>query len=313
MPRNLILYGSSGTGKTLLLLEVLRMKVAHFKLNGLKFRIILATYDDFTTQLKKDMRENHNIEQLLSIYNTRPRSMEDLQMDFTFEFHKDKSVTENVNSLISALKTDQSIVSILVLDELKIRKNQYDLRFMELQNENVHVHLAVSPISYSNDQFSLILPEDKDTHSERLLSKHRNSFEISLLLLHLKPFVEENLPNQTFISDKEDLAIGETCFSSRILPLWIEVDDTLKDETILEEIEKELSYERKDVVFLYDWTLEYSKQQVVKKACKKNNWRFIDFKSMTGSEAGVIVLYQIPNFSIEDFSRARSQLIIVQR
>lgn len=80
MPKNMILYGSSGTGKTLLLVEVMRIKVAHYKMIGGKpIKIIIATYDTIgskSKQLKQDLTKKYNIQGLLEEFKVVPKGMD---------------------------------------------------------------------------------------------------------------------------------------------------------------------------------------------------------------------------------------------
>ena len=82
MPKNLILYGSSGTGKTLLLVEVLRIKVAHYKIFGGKpIKIIIVPYDTIMSnpvQLKKDLKKKYNIQGILEEFKVEPKGMKQL-------------------------------------------------------------------------------------------------------------------------------------------------------------------------------------------------------------------------------------------
>ena len=43
-PKNVFLWGSSGTGKTLLLVEILKMYLAHFKLKNVRTRVLVIVY-----------------------------------------------------------------------------------------------------------------------------------------------------------------------------------------------------------------------------------------------------------------------------
>ena len=56
-PNNLILFGSSGTGKTLLLTEALSMKVSYYKSKGIKIKIIVSAWfrSAHNMQLMKDL------------------------------------------------------------------------------------------------------------------------------------------------------------------------------------------------------------------------------------------------------------------
>ena len=61
-PKNVFLWGSSGTGKTLLLVEILKMYLAHFKLKNVRTRVLVIVYhvtvsDD--CKLIEDLKEKY--------------------------------------------------------------------------------------------------------------------------------------------------------------------------------------------------------------------------------------------------------------
>ena len=78
MPKNLILYGTFGTGKTLLLVESLRIKVAHYKMFGEKpIKIIIGTFDadeSSPDQLNQDLTKKYNIQGILDEFNVEPKT-----------------------------------------------------------------------------------------------------------------------------------------------------------------------------------------------------------------------------------------------
>ena len=58
---HVFLSGSAGTGKTLLLVEILKMYLAHFKLKGVKTKALVITYDNGISEngrLIEDLRTN---------------------------------------------------------------------------------------------------------------------------------------------------------------------------------------------------------------------------------------------------------------
>ena len=82
MPKNIILYGSAGTGKTLMLVEIMRMKVAHYKMLADKpIKVIIATYQPLfakTDQLIEDFKTKYNLQDILHEFNVEPKTMESL-------------------------------------------------------------------------------------------------------------------------------------------------------------------------------------------------------------------------------------------
>ena len=73
----MFLSGSSGTGKTLLLVNFLKIKVATYKSEGKALKIILATYKD-SPKLREDIATKYGIEKLLREFQTQPKSMKQL-------------------------------------------------------------------------------------------------------------------------------------------------------------------------------------------------------------------------------------------
>lgn len=58
--QHLFLWGSGGTGKTLLLIEVLRMKLAYFKLKNIPTKVLVIVYHwgaDENLELIKNLKE----------------------------------------------------------------------------------------------------------------------------------------------------------------------------------------------------------------------------------------------------------------
>ena len=58
--RNVILCGSSGTGKTILLTEVLGMKLSYFKNENIPMKIIVSCFGKSFIQPKKLMEDMEN-------------------------------------------------------------------------------------------------------------------------------------------------------------------------------------------------------------------------------------------------------------
>ena len=59
-PKNIFLWGSSGTGKTIVLTEVLKMKISHFKRIHIKLNIFVTSYMAASgSQLIEDFKQKY--------------------------------------------------------------------------------------------------------------------------------------------------------------------------------------------------------------------------------------------------------------
>ena len=67
MPKNVILYGSSGTGKTILLVECVKMKVAKYHNIGMPLKIIFAIYHPFAKKLHYEFLAKYDLNDLKNV------------------------------------------------------------------------------------------------------------------------------------------------------------------------------------------------------------------------------------------------------
>ena len=201
---------------------------------------------------------------------------------------------------------------IVMIDEIKFLNDNYDLSQLKLKYPNVDIHLAINPIGdYCTFPFNPIFPnEEENTIIEKLKNCHRNSLEIALLLLHLNACIM-----QRSISNEDNLPIHKTCLTAKSKPLWILARDQLSNETILEVIKTKLGSSTEDVALLHDYQ---EKNESVESWCQRNNWNYIEYYEMAGSEASILVLFEIEfrysEYLINEcYSRAKRRLFIVQR
>ena len=171
------------------------------------------------------------------------------------------------------------------------------------------IHLAINPTGeFCDIPFNPIFPiEDENTIIERLKNCHRNSLEIALFLLHLN-FCNSDSKS---LSNEDNLPIHKTCLTAKSKPLWIIVGEGISNEAILEAIKTEVGSSLEDVALLY-----MHKNERVQSWCQRNNWNYIEYGEMTGSEASVVVLFDIGfgvDYFHECYSRAKKRLFIEQR
>ena len=61
-----------------MLIEVLRLKVGHMKVEKKPFKVVIATYVTYATKLREDLKRNFNIGNLFEELGIEAMTMEDL-------------------------------------------------------------------------------------------------------------------------------------------------------------------------------------------------------------------------------------------
>ena len=99
---------------------------------------------------------------------------------------------------------------------------------------------------------------------------------------------------------------SSSSFSSDMSPLWIE----LEHPRLFFECFKDKS-EREDVMLIWFNHPISSYLNGIEEFCREQRWRCSEVDCVKGSEASVIILYDLDDFDYEYFTRAQTQLIIV--
>ena len=75
----MILTGPPGSGKTVMITEALKIKVAECRQERIPFKLIIATYSEGGCyQLRKDLMKKYNLECILDRLHVEVKSMEEL-------------------------------------------------------------------------------------------------------------------------------------------------------------------------------------------------------------------------------------------
>ena len=195
-------------------------------------------------------------------------SISDLDLAFSYG----KPTYQNINKLIlkiSRLYNGANTKVMLVLDEVFLRENHYDLSQLNTKSSNVDVSIAICSISGNNNTpYDPKLPEsDANTVVHRLVFKHRNSKEIAIFLCHVKHFLEVENDSNLSINDHMDMPLEKSCYPSGKRPIWIMVSEDTSDEDILEVIMDQITSDYENGVILYDWELAEERQIFIKDWC----------------------------------------------
>ena len=226
---------------------------------------------------------------------------------------------ENINQLIEALRQENLSCQnryhyVVLLDEVLLWDNHYDLTDLNLEVPEIDIHIAINPFTFAGEAkpFEVKLSASNNIYCARLTWKHRNSREICNFLTHLKDYILNDLIQYSTLDDYEDKSLDESGFSLNQMPIWIMAKETMKHEEILDSIEKQQNLPRdRSVTLLLQDDLEG--KESVEKWCQNHGWNIVENDEMMGSESKIYVTYEIDLARIEYYSRARNKLVILTR
>ena len=173
---NVFLWGFSGSGKTAISMETVKIKVSHCKEKNKSVRVIVTKFSSFDDeQLLTVMREYlRNIDvQILSLYQL----CEDLNCKV--DLHQPKDTINAVIRSLSSDKTDQ--LTIFVCDEVPPcdSRGQTTPDWTDLATaDNVEWILSMRPNTASKETINMKPPSDPSILDRKLLHGHRNSYLI---------------------------------------------------------------------------------------------------------------------------------------
>ena len=172
----MFLWGFSGSGKTAIAMEAVKIKVSHCKEKNKPVRVIVTKYTAYDDpQLLTVMREYlKNIDvQILTL----KQLCKDLNCKWDMTQPKD-----TINAVIRSLsseKTDQ--VTIFVCDEVDPcdYRGQTTPDWTDLATaDNVEWILSMRPNTLSTETINMKPPSDPSILDRKLLHGHRNSYPI---------------------------------------------------------------------------------------------------------------------------------------
>ena len=174
----LFVYGSAGTGKTLILMEALKIKLCKLLCQGRTVRILATTFDDDNIEL----RNYFSCKYLVNMKNIEVMSLSKLCRDLNVTFDP-TTPRDTINRVITTLSDnyrDTDTVTLLLVDEVSSCENKQttpDWRDLEVR-ENIVWLLGLSPLAYSAISTEILLPLNKTVLTMHLAYKHRNCLQI---------------------------------------------------------------------------------------------------------------------------------------
>ena len=171
------MYGSAGTGKTLILCEALKIKLSQLLSQGRRVRILATGFhDDKTTKLLNNFRTKY----LVNMKNIEVMDLEKLSLELNIRFRY-CSPRDTLNRVITSLSDKYpDVVTLLLIDEVYPSDNKQttpDWRQLEVR-ENVIWLLGLSPRATKATSIEVLPPANSSVLTQALIYKHRNCPQI---------------------------------------------------------------------------------------------------------------------------------------
>ena len=172
------MYGSAGTGKTLILMDALKIKVSKLVSQGRRVRILATAFYDYVTT---ELLNNFTTKYLVNMKNVEVIDLENLCRELNIEYNYD-TPRNTINRVITSLSEKYpDEVTILLMDEVfpcESEQTTPDWRDLEVR-ENVIWLLGLSPRVYSSATSTEVLPPvNSSVLTRHLVFKHRNCPQI---------------------------------------------------------------------------------------------------------------------------------------
>ena len=226
-----------------------------------------------------------------------------------------KTAVEKLNQLIAKLNEMNRGKKhlIILVDEVIIDHDCIDFSGLRLHYPFITIIIAINPAGYYLTKEVVIKPPSrKNILAIQLKSKHRNSYQIAVLIAHINKFYQDNVGAYKCLGTDNDKPLDPSNLPIGPLPIWLQRSPEMTDEQVLEYLKDNFLQEASNVTLVYNTDIPFSSDAEL--WLEKERWKVVNFYDMTGSETEVLVAFSEDFYAnMELFSRARKQLIIVTK
>ena len=173
----LFVYGSAGSGKTLMVTEGFKIKLGQLLSQGRRVRLLVTTFSGVQsnpTELQKKIASHY----LVNIRNIEVMGLDELcenELQIDYDVWNPFETVTNVISRLSET-SEEDLVNLLLIDEVPpCGGDQTTPDWRQLQvKPNVIFLLGISPNAEDATSTKLLPPENNSICSRQLTYKHRN-------------------------------------------------------------------------------------------------------------------------------------------
>ena len=320
-----VLHGPEGSGKTLLAMEVLKMKLIHhikkFELQPSeakeKIRVIICgsyTREDRVPLLLKQLKdETIDIEDFCSV---ELKPVHDLQMT-------SPTLLEGELKAILDLDNKNFVQSIVMIDEMypgfatkrwvEFNSNantDYVFALRHAFNDGICLTLWQTWWQKAKDFQDIMEEEGVEVFENTIFCHMRKSYRCTQELLSLTYYLlMHSPPEEELYKQKSFIHLPKSHSGGGQTPLWLQVP-SLEAFIHYSDNNERLKLET-NVLIIYDQTFDSQIIYTLRGYASKRNWRVCSNTSVMGSEASTVIIFNMKTIHFEALSRALLQLIFV--
>ena len=200
---------------------------------------------------------------------------------------------------------------IILIDEIIVNYDCFDFSILQLIYSFINVLMAVNPAAFSlTKPFEITSPPGSNVLAKHLITRHRNSFQIAVLLAHINKFLKDSDFPYKCLDTANDKPLDATKLPSGPLTIWIQRSEEASDENVLQYLKDYYLQDAKSVTLVHSFHRQLS--NTAKLWLDQEKWKVSGFRQMTGSETDILVAFIEDTYAnMEVFSRAKKQLIVV--
>ena len=318
-----ILHGPEGSGKTLLAVEVLKMKLIHYmkktKLptNESKKKIRVIVCGSYTGEdrvpllLKQLIEETKDIEDFCTI---EFKPLAELKMKNPDSFQK------RLNQVLG-LENKQFVHSLVMMDELYpgfaterwkefkgLPNTDFVFALRHAFNDGVCFGWFQRLTIKERDYQDIMEQQGVDVFENTVFCHLRKSFRCTQELLSLTYYMlMHSPPEEQLYKQKSFVHLPESISGKK--PLWLEASSLeafLKYTDTNEDLK-----DATDVMVIYEPDNIKDVIQKLRAHCLRRKWKVCPSTSVMGSEASIVIIFDMKSVHFEAISRAVLQLIFV--
>ena len=174
-----------------------------------------------------------------------------------------KPAVENLNKLFKKINeiNQGKKQYIILLDEIII--NHDGMNFLELQliYSYINILMAINPAGYYlTKPVEITSLSGRNILAKQLFTRHRNSFQIAVLLAHMNNYVKYLNQGYKCLDAAKDQPLDSSHLPSGPLPIWIQKRHDVTDENILQYVKNDFLQEAKNVTVVHSYQKQFSKK-----------------------------------------------------